>query len=102
MLVVFVHVQVKPDCIEAFKAASIANAKASLAEPGIVQFDVIQQEDDPARFILVEVYRSEQDIAAHKQTKHYDAWRQTVENMVVGERTKVRYRDIWLTCKPKK
>src|SRR5208337_1127040 len=68
MLVVHVHVHVRPECVEAFKAATLANARASLKEPGIARFDVVQQQDDPTRFVLVEVYRDANAAAAHKET----------------------------------
>jgi len=78
MLVVHVLVHVKPDSVEAFKAASVENARHSVQEPGIARFDVIQQQDDPTRFVLVEVYRTAADPARHKETVHYATWRDTV------------------------
>ena len=71
MLIVHVHIQVKPDQVDAFKAACVENSRNSLQEPGIARFDVLQQQDDPTRFLLVEVYRSAEAPAAHKQTAHY-------------------------------
>jgi quinol monooxygenase YgiN len=71
MLVVHVHVQVRPEQIEAFKAASLANARASVQESGIARFDVVQQTDDPTRFVLVEAYRTAAAPAAHKATKKW-------------------------------
>jgi len=82
MLVVHVHVQVKPECVEAFRAATLANAQASVKESGIARFDVVQQADDPTRFVLVEVYRDEQAPAKHKETAHYAAWRDAVAPMM--------------------
>ncbi len=93
MLVVHVHVHVKPECVEAFKAATIANAEASLAEDGILRFDVVQQEDDPTRFVLVEVYATQEAPAAHKDTAHYAIWRDTVADMMAEQRTSVKYGD---------
>jgi (4S)-4-hydroxy-5-phosphonooxypentane-2,3-dione isomerase len=78
MHIALVHVNVKPDCIEAFVAATNINAANSRQEPGIVRFDVLQQQDDPGRFVLVEVYRTAEAVAAHKATAHYATWRETV------------------------
>lgn len=91
MLIVHVHVHVKSESIEAFKQATVANARASVQEPGIARFDVIQQNDDPARFILVEVYRSVEATAAHKETAHYAIWRDTVASMMASPRTSVKF-----------
>ena len=91
MLVVHVQVQVKPECIDAFKAASMANAEASRREPGIARFDVVQQVDDPARFVLVEAYRSADAPAAHKETPHYALWRDTVASMMAAPRTSATF-----------
>ncbi|MBN1578296.1 MAG: iron-containing alcohol dehydrogenase [Chitinispirillaceae bacterium] len=82
MLVVHVFVQVKTDQIDAFKNATIENARSSLQEPGIARFDVIQQADDPAGFVLVEAYRSPHDMVLHKETLHYQSWRDTVADMM--------------------
>ena len=90
LLVVHVHVHVKPECIDAFKAASLANARASVREPGIARFDVVQQSDDPTRFVLVEVYRTPAAPAAHKETAHYAAWRDTVAPMMAEPRSSVK------------
>ena len=95
MLIVHVHVNVKPEFIDAFKRATIDNARASLREPGVARFDVIQQGDDPSRFILVEVYRSAEAPAQHKETAHYLAWRDTVTTMMVEPRTGVKYSNIF-------
>jgi len=84
MLVVHVYVHVKPEFIHAFKEATSENARNSVQEPGIARFDVIQQSDDPARFVLVEVYRTPQDPARHKETAHYQTWRDTVAEMMDG------------------
>ena len=92
MLVVHVHVQVKPAFVDAFVAATRANARASVREPGVVRFDVVQHEDDPTRFILVEVYRTADDPARHKTTAHYVAWRDAVEPMMAEPRRSVRFR----------
>ena len=94
MLTVHVFVHVKPDQIEQFKAASIENARASLKEPGIARFDVLGQEDDPERFLLVEVYRAKDDPARHKDTEHYKKWRDTVADMMAETRKSIKYEDV--------
>lgn len=94
MLVVHVHVHVKADCVESFKAATEANAQASLKEPGIARFDVVQQADDPTRFVLVEAYRSDDAPAAHKATAHYLTWRDAVAPMMAEPRSSVKYVNI--------
>jgi quinol monooxygenase YgiN len=91
MLIVHVHVHVKADQVEAFRAASVENARQSVREPGVARFDVIQQQDDPTRFILVEVYRTAADPARHKETAHYKKWRDTVESMMAEPRSSVKY-----------
>lgn len=97
MLIVHVHVHVKPEYIEAFKAASIANASASVREPGIARFDVVQQNDDPTRFVLVEVYRRADAPAAHKETPHYATWRDTVAPMMASPRTSTKFANVFPT-----
>jgi quinol monooxygenase YgiN len=89
MLVVHVHVQVKPESVHAFRDATIANAAASVREPGIARFDVVQHIDDPTRFVLIEAYRTADAPAAHKATPHYQAWRDTVAEMMAAPRTSV-------------
>ena len=91
MLVVHVHVHVKPDSVESFREASIENASHSVREPGVARFDVIQQNDDPTRFILVEVYRTTGDPARHKETAHYKKWRDTVADMMAEPRRAVKF-----------
>src|SRR5687767_13107754 len=94
MLVVHVHVRVKPECVEEFKAATLANAQASVREPGIARFDVAQQQDDPTRFVLVEVYRTDDAPAKHKETAHYLKWRDIVAPMMAEPRTSVKYASV--------
>jgi quinol monooxygenase YgiN len=94
MLVVLVHVHVLGESVDAFVAATKANAAASRNEPGIARFDVIQQGDDPARFLLVEVYRSNEAAVAHKETAHYKTWRDTVAPMMAEPRNGVKYLNI--------
>ena len=95
MLVVHVHVHVRPECVEAFKTATLANARESLKEPGVLRFDIIQQQDDPTRFVLVEVYRDAAANAAHKETKHYPIWRDTVAAMMAEPRTSVKFNNVF-------
>ena len=95
MLVVHVHVQVKPECVEAFRSATIDNARNSLLEPGVACFDVVQQAGDPARFTLVEGYRSVEAAAAHKATAHYARWRDAVADMMAAPRTSVKYDSVF-------
>jgi autoinducer 2-degrading protein len=95
MLVVHVHVHVKEDQVQAFKGATLANARHSVQEPGIARFDVVQQQDDPTRFVLVEVYRTEDDPARHKETAHYQTWRDTVADMMAEPRTSVKYGNVY-------
>ncbi len=95
MLIVHVHVQVKPEFVEAFKAATIENARNSVQEPGIARFDVIQQQDDPTRFVLVEVYATVEDTVRHKETAHYAVWRDTVTEMMAEPRYGVKYANIF-------
>ena len=95
MYIVHVHVHVKPNQIEAFKAATLENARNSLKEPGIARFDMIQQADDPTRFVLVEVYRTADDPARHKKTVHYNRWRETIEPILAEPRTRTVYANVF-------
>src|SRR5712664_369993 len=95
MLIVHVHAHVKPDAVETFKQASIANAHASMREPGIARFDVLQQQDDATRFILVEAYRTPEAPAAHKETKHYLTWRDTVAPMMAEPRSSTKFNNVF-------
>ncbi len=97
MQIVLVHVHVKPEFVEAFKQASIENASNSVKEPGIARFDVIQQADDPAKFILVEIYKTAEAQAAHKETAHYAKWRDTVARMMADPRQGIKYTNIFPT-----
>jgi (4S)-4-hydroxy-5-phosphonooxypentane-2,3-dione isomerase len=91
MLVAHVHVRVRPGQVEEFLAATLVNARASLAEPGVLRFDVIQDEADPAHVVLVEVYRDADASAAHKLTPHYAAWRDAVAGMMAEPRASTRF-----------
>ena len=95
MLVVHVHVRVKPECVEAFKTVTLENARQSIREPGIARFDVMQQADDPTRFVLVEAYRTPDATAAHKETKHYLVWRDTVAVMMAEPRSSVKFANLF-------
>jgi quinol monooxygenase YgiN len=95
MHVVLVYVQVKPESIEAFRKATLENARNSVQEPGVARFDILQQPDDPARFVLVEVYRSAEDAARHKETAHYPVWRDSVADMMAVQRTSVKYVNVF-------
>ncbi len=95
MLIVHVHVHVKPEHVEAFKAATLANARESIKEPGIARFDVGQQQDDPTRFVLMEVSRDAQAPARHKETRHYQTWRDTVAPMMAELRSSVKFANVF-------
>lgn len=95
MLIVHVFVRVKPEAVNAFCAESLANARNSVLEPGIARFDVIQQLDDPTRFVLVEVYRTVEDTVRHKETAHYAAWRDAVAGMMTEPRTSIKYDNVY-------
>jgi quinol monooxygenase YgiN len=95
MVIVHVFVHVKQESIEEFKNASIENAGNSILEPGVRRFDVIQQSDEPWRFVLVEVYRSEAATLEHKQTLHYKQWKEAVEAMMAEPRYSIRYTNVF-------
>jgi quinol monooxygenase YgiN len=95
MFIVHVFVHVKPDNVEEFKSVSMENASNSVKEPGIARFDVIQQKDDPSQFVLLEVYRGKNDPARHKETQHYEKWRDTVEDMMAEPRRSIKYHNIF-------
>jgi autoinducer 2-degrading protein len=92
--IVHVDIHVKPEALDAFRAATIENARNSINEPGIARFDFIQRSDDPTRFTLVEVYRTPADADLHKQTAHYLTWRDTVAAMMAEPRTSAKYANI--------
>jgi len=95
MLIVHVHVHVKPESVADFKQATIENARASVLEPGIARFDVVQQQDDATRFVLIEAYRMPEAAVAHKESAHYAKWRDAVANMMAEPRWSVKYGDIF-------
>lgn len=95
MHIVHVQVHVRPEAVEKFCQVTRDNARSSLLEPGIVRFDVSQREDDPTRFVLVEVYRTKDDPPRHRETAHYNAWREAVEPMMAEPRTKAEYVNLY-------
>ena len=95
MLIVHVHVHVKPEFVEAFRLATNENARNSVQEPGIARFDVMQQADDPTRFVLVEVYCTVEATVTHKETAHYAAWRDAVAAMMAEPRSSVKYSNVF-------
>ncbi len=95
MIMVHVYAHIKPEFVEAFKAACIENGSHSIQEPGIARFDVIQQVDDPNRFMLIEVYRSEEASAKHRETAHFKKWMETVADMVAEPRYAHRYTTVF-------
>lgn len=95
MFIVHVFVHVKPEQVEGFRNATLENARNSIQEPGIARFDVIQQQDDPTRFVLVEVYRTPDDPARHKETTHYQKWRNAAADMMAEPRTSVKYTNVF-------
>jgi quinol monooxygenase YgiN len=94
MLIVHVQIHVKPECVAAFKAATLTNARLSRLEPGVLKFDVLQQADDAGRFVLVEIYRDAAAAAAHKETPHYPVWRDTVAAMMAEPRLGVKFNEV--------
>ena len=95
MLIVHVHVRVKPELVEAFRRATMENARNSAQEPDIARFDVLQQSDDPTRFVLVEGYRTADAPAQHKETAHYQTWRDTVASMMAEPRVSVKFSNVF-------
>ncbi len=95
MLIVNVFVQVKPEYIEEFRIATIENAQNSIEEPGIARFDVLQDLSAEGKFLLVEVYKTPEDTAKHKDTRHYKKWSQTVMKMMAEPRRSVKYANVY-------
>ena len=95
MLIVHVQARVKPECIEAFKAATLENARQSVREPGVARFDVVQQTDDPTLFVLVEAYRTPHAPAQHKETAHYAKWREAVAPMMAEPRSSAKFNHVF-------
>ena len=95
MVIVHVFIHIKPEFVDAFREATIENATSSVKEPGIARFDVIQQEDDPTRFVLVEVYRDQEATIRHKETAHYNAWAAKAADMFAEPRTRQRFTNVF-------
>jgi len=95
MFIVHVHVRVRPGCEGAFREATLENARSSVQEPGVARFDVLQQQDDPTRFVLVEAYRKPEDANRHKETAHYQTWRDAVAEMMAEPRSSVKYDNVF-------
>ncbi len=95
MYIIHVHVHVKPEAIDKFKEVTLENARNSVLEPGIVQFECFQQTEDPTRFTLVEVYRTPEDQLLHRETQHYKNWRDVVGFIQVEPRLGVIYRSVY-------
>ena len=95
MIIVHVFVHVHPHRVDAFTAATLENARNSVQEPGVIRFDVVQQDDDPTRFLLIEIYRTPADPGRHKETAHYATWRDTVESWMAEPRRSVKYHAVF-------
>ena len=95
MYIVHVHIQVKEESVPDFIEATLDNARNSVQEPGIARFDAVQQQDDPTRFVLVEVYYTPEDQARHRETAHYLRWRQTVADMMAEPRQGIKYANLF-------
>jgi autoinducer 2-degrading protein len=95
MFIVHVAVRVKPEFVAAFREATVENARLSLQEPGVARFDAVQQRDDDTRFVLVEVYRDEAAAGAHKETAHYQSWRDRVAEMMAEPRASVKFANVF-------
>ncbi len=95
MLIVHVHISVKPESVAEFRVATVENARASIQEPGIARFDFLEQQDDASRFILIEVYRTPEAAAAHKETAHYAKWRDTVADMMAEPRQRATFNAVF-------
>lgn len=95
MLIVHVHVRVRPESVEPFKAATVENARNSVQEPGMARFDVFQQADDPTRFVIVEAFRSADAPAAHRESRHYQVWREAVADMMAEPRSSVKFANVF-------
>ena len=95
MHIVHVFIQVKQEFLDEFILATLDNARNSVNEPGVARFEVIQEKDDPTRFVLVEVYHTEEDNASHRQTAHYARWRDKVEGMLIAQRSRQVYKNIF-------
>jgi autoinducer 2-degrading protein len=91
LLIVHVDIAVVPESLDAFLQATEANASASREEPGILRFDLLTDRADPAHHVLVEIYRDDAAVAAHRETAHYEIWRDTVEPMMARQRVRTSF-----------
>lgn len=95
MYVTIVHISVKPENIAAFKDACRLNHQSSISEPGNLRFDVLQSADEPTKFVLYEAYKTQKDAAAHKETTHYQTWRETVADWMAEPRQGITYNGLY-------
>ncbi len=95
MFLMHINIKVKREFVEEFKQICVQNAQSSVKEPAVKRFDVLQQADDPTRFILVEAYTDENGIEAHRKTDHYNKWKVQAERMIEGERTRTKFTPVW-------
>ncbi len=95
MHIVLVHIHIRPEAIETFRQATLDNARHSLQEPGVARFDVLQSTEDPTRFMLIEAYRSPDDVARHKETDHYQRWGKAVTDLMAEPRTRSSFRNVF-------
>ncbi len=91
MTIVFVHIQVKPECVAEFVAATLTNCAASRREAGVFRFELLASQEDRCRFVLVEGYRTAEAAVAHKETSHYQIWRDTVAPFMAEPRQSLKY-----------
>ena len=97
MFIYIVHIHVKPECVEEFKAETLANARSTVNEPNNHRFDVLQQSDDPTKFVLYEIYTDESALEEHRKTAHYARWKSAVEPWMAEPRKAVKYSALFLT-----
>ena len=97
MLIVHVDINVVPERLDDFLAATLANAAASMAEPGVLRFDVIEDREDPSHVVLVEVYHDDAAAAAHKETPHYAVWRDEVADLMAQPRSSTKFSALFPT-----
>ena len=95
MVILHVHVHVRSEHLDAFREATLENARNSIQEPGVLRFDFVQQVDDPARFVLIEVYRDESAVDAHRRSAHYAKWRDAAEPMMAGPRSRTLFKAVF-------
>jgi (4S)-4-hydroxy-5-phosphonooxypentane-2,3-dione isomerase len=95
MFILIVNLHVKPEHIDAFREATIENARNSIKEAGILRFDFLQQTDDPTRFALYEVYRDADAPAKHRETAHFNAWAAKAAEMLAEPRTRTTFGNVF-------